>query len=189
MSPPPPAAPGGADGTKRPEVTESSDQPLTILRGASVEFDSRKVGRVVVALCLITLGVLAVVFTVVGVQKNSQINRLREHGVAVTVTVTGCQGLLGGSGTNVAGYACHGTYRLGGQPHSEAIPGTAYYAPGSTLRAVSDPDDPALLSTISMVRSEHASWRVFILPAVLLVALALAIILIVIRRRPARPGQ
>ena len=86
------------------------------------------------------LAVLAVAFTVAGVHHNSQIDRLRTQGVVVSVTVTGCQGQLGGSGSNVAGYSCRGTFTLDGRSHTVTVDaGTlenvAYTAtaPGSTL--------------------------------------------------------
>jgi hypothetical protein len=164
-------------------MTESSEQPISTLRGAGVDFNSRKVARVVIGLCLATMAVLVVVFTVAGAQKNSQINSLRQHGVKVDVAVTKCQGLMGGSGSNAAGYACQGTFTLGGHRYTENIPGNSLYPPGHVIRSVSVPDDPALVSPISMVNVEHASWRVFILPAVLLIVLGLVSAGLVLRRR------
>jgi len=144
------------------------------LRGASVgTLDSRRVGRAVAALCMVGLVVTAVVLAVAGADKNAQITRLRDHGVSVQVTVTGCLGLLGGSGSNPAGYECRGAYRAEGRRYVEDIPGTGLRRPGSTLRAVIDPDDPALLSTPAILATEHASWRVYVVPgALLLVVIA-----------------
>jgi len=48
------------------------------------------------------------------------------------------------------------------------------------------PSDPALVSPISVLRSEHSSLSVFILPLVLLVVLALLIALIVVVRQRRR---
>ena len=96
--------------------SRSSSEPLSTLRGAGVNYDARKVGRVVVGLCLLTLAVLVIVFTIAGVHKNSQINRLRHDGVPVTVTVTHCFALMGGSGSNAAGYSCTGTFTVHGTP-------------------------------------------------------------------------
>ena len=73
-----------------------------------------------------TLAVLVVVFTVAGVHKNSQINRLRHDGVPVTVTVTNCLGLMGGSGSNAAGYSCTGTFTIDGTRYTESLPGTGF---------------------------------------------------------------
>ena len=79
------------------------------LRGAGVQVDARRVGRVALGIVLATLAVLAVVFTIVGVHTNQQDDRLHRDGVPVTFTVAGCLGLLGGSGSNAAGYSCHGS--------------------------------------------------------------------------------
>ena len=124
-----------------------------------------------------------VVLFVVGAHKNTQINLLRQHGVAVEVTVSGCLGLLGGSGSNAAGYTCRGTFTIDGHRYSEAIPGNTLYPPGARIRAVAVPGDPPLLSTVRAVESGHASWRVFILPTLLLVVLALLGGALVLRRR------
>jgi hypothetical protein len=134
--------------------------------------------------------VLTVVFTVVGAHKNQQIDELQQHGIPVTFTVTTCVGLLGGSGSNGAGFACRGTYRLGGHRYEAQLPGYKGYAPGATVRVIAVPSDPTLMSTPELVRSEHTSWTVFILPAVFF-ALFLLILATAggARRRRRRRGQ
>ena len=157
------------------------------LRGASVGTpDGRRVGRAVAALCMAALAVTAVVLTVAGADKNAQITRLRNHGTTVAVTVTGCLGLLGGSGSNPAGYECRGAYRVDGRRYVADIPGTGLRRPGSTLRAVIDPDDPALLSTPAILASEHASWRVYVVPGALFLAVLCLAGLALWRSRRAR---
>ncbi len=150
-----------------------------------MQVDGRRIVQVLVGLVLVTLAVLVVVFTVAGIHNNRQINQLRDQGVAVEVTVTGCQGLLGGSGSNSAGYSCRGSYELDGRRYSEVLPGTSLHVPGSTIRSVAVPGDPALVSPVSIVDSEHASDGVFILPAVLLVILLGALGGLVLLRRGA----
>jgi hypothetical protein len=160
-------------------------------RGGSVDVDARRLGRVLLAIFLAGLAVLTVFLVVVGVHKNAQINRLRQHGVTVIVTVSGCQGLLGGSGSNAAGYSCRGAFTLGGHTFAESLPGTSFHAPGSTIREVTVPGDPALLSTVHAVATERTSGNVFILPAVLLLVLLLLVAFLILRRRrlPSRsPG-
>jgi hypothetical protein len=120
----------------------------------------------VLSLILVALLVLTVVFTVVGSRKNQQIDELQQHGVPVTFIVTTCVGLLGGSGSNGAGYACRGTYQLGGHRYAEPLPGDKAYAPGATVRVIAVPRDPSLISTPDIVRSERTSWKVYVLPAV-----------------------
>jgi hypothetical protein len=158
-------------------------EPIMTLRGAGVDFDVRRVGRIVIGLCVVALAVTTVIFYIAGAQKNNQIARLHQHGVPVTVTVTGCIGLMGGSGSNAAGYSCQGTFTRDGSSHTESIPGVAFYKPGATLRALTVPGDPALLSPISIERSQHTSDRVFILPTVLLILLVLLVGGILLRRR------
>lgn len=163
-----------AETEDEPPAVGTAVEPISKLRGAETQVDVRRAARVGLGLVLVTLAVLVVVFAVVGADKNRQINELRGRGVPVTFTVTQCQGLLGGSGSNDAGYACRGTYRLDGRTYGESLPGTtALFSPGATVRAVAVPGDPSLVSPVGTVASERASWRVFILPAVLLAALVL----------------
>ncbi len=49
--------------------------------------------------------------------------------------------------------------------------------------------DPGLLETFHQVESEHATWRVFILPTVLLVVLTALVAAIAVRRRRDRDRQ
>jgi hypothetical protein len=169
---------GGDDGR--------ASESLTTLRGAGVDVDVGRVVRVLVGLVAVTLAVLVVILFLAGVHRNDQITELHRRGVAVEVTVSGCMGLLGGSGSNAAGYQCRGSYTLDGHTYTEAIPGDTLHPPGTRLRAVAVPGDPALLSTAGAVAAEHASGRVFVLPAVLLAALvALAAAVIARTRRRA----
>jgi hypothetical protein len=160
-----------------------SEGRVGALRGAGVQFDGRRVAHILGGIVLATLAVLVVAFTVVGIHKNQQIDELRHHGVPVTFTVTGCLGLLGGSGSNAAGYSCHGTYVLDGHRHSERLPGSAFHAPGTRVKAVAVPGDPPLVSPVSIVDTEHSSGSVFVLPAVLLAILVLMVGGLWLRRR------
>jgi len=148
-----------------------------------VDVDVRRIGAVAVGACLLALAVVAVVLFAVGAHKNAQITSLRRHGVVVRVTVSGCLGLLGGSGSNAAGYACKGTFTLHGRRYEEAIPGNTLHPPGTRIRAVAVPGNPPLLSTTRAVEIDQASWRVFILPTVLVVVLVLLLVALVVRRR------
>ncbi len=164
---------------------------MASLRGAGVgTIDGRRVARVALGAVGVAAAVLTVILFVAGADKNAQITSLRTRGVPVEVTVTSCMGLLGGSGSNAAGYACQGTYVVGGHRYRQAIPGDVLRRPGSTVRGVTVPDDPELLSTARDVAGEHASWRVFIAPTVLaLVLVAGGAALAVGRlRRRARPA-
>ncbi len=149
--------------------------------------DARRASRVALILCLIALVAASAALFVVGARKNGQISELRKDGVPITVTVTKCIGLLGGSGSNAAGYACRGHYNFGGTRYEEAIPGNVNRAPGSSVSGVITPDNPSLLSTPATVRRERTSWRVFIAPGVLML-IAVATTLALAFRHARRPA-
>jgi hypothetical protein len=151
--------------------------------------DPRRAAQVTVAICLVTLAALVVVFYVIGINKNDQITSLKQHGVAVEDTVSGCLGLLGGSGSNAAGYRCWGTYTIDGRHYSKDIPGNVLRATGSEVAAVADPSDPGLITTVTALENERASASVFILPSVLLIVLVLLTGALALRRRSARGAQ
>ena len=90
----------------------------------------------------------------------------------MTATVSQCRGLMGGSGSNAAGYECTGTFSLDGRSFQATLPDGALHAGGSTVRLIAVPGDPTLLSTPAAVRTERATRRVYLLPAVLLLVLA-----------------
>jgi hypothetical protein len=166
-----------------PGQTPDPDERVAPLRGAGVEINGRQVARVFLGIVLATLAVLAVAFTVIGIHHNRQIDQLRNQSVPVAFTITSCHGLLGGSGSNAAGYSCRGTYKLDGHRYNEFLPGTALRAPGSVVRAIAVPSDPTLVSLDSVVDTEHASASVFVLPAVLLVALVAILVVLALRWR------
>lgn len=156
---------------------------VSALRGAGVgEVDVRRLVRLAVVVCLVALAVVVVLLCVAGARRNAQITNLHRHGVPVEITVSGCLGLLGGSGSNAAGYTCRGTFTVDGRRYNEAIPGNTLYAPGTTVRVVTVPGDPGLISTARSLATEHPSGKVFILPAVLL-AVLLAGLLLALRFR------
>jgi hypothetical protein len=177
--------PSGAPGRTRSDGGEP-DRPVTTLRGAGVDVDPRRAGQLVLAVVLVALAVVAVVLLVAGVQKNNQADALEHHGVAVEVRVSGCSGLLGGSGSNAAGYRCQGSYTFAGRHYERDIPGNALLAPGTIIRGVVTPGDPGLISTPAMVAAQRSSWRVYLAPTILFAALAIALVTVVLLRRRAR---
>ncbi|HEV3281302.1 MAG TPA: hypothetical protein VG032_06825 [Acidimicrobiales bacterium] len=191
-TPPGDGTPGAVPTTTAPDGGDAaatgggSDGPVMTLRGAGVDVDVRRVAWVVVGACLLALAVTSVVLFVAGARRNAQIDQFHRHGVVVDATVSGCIGLMGGSGSNLAGYDCRATFTLDGHRYNEDLVGTTTPSIGAKVRAVTVPGDPALLATVATVSGEQASWRVFILPTALVLALGLAIVaaLLVRRRRP-----
>ena len=180
-----PEGPSDAPAGARAGATDR-DRPVTTLRGAGVDVDPRRAGQVVLVAALVALAVVAVVLLVAGIKKNAQADALAHHGVAVEVTVSGCSGLLGGSGSNAAGYRCQGTYAFDGRHYERDIPGDSLLRVGAVIRGVTSPDDPGLLSTPAMVEVQRSSWRVYLVPAVLFAVLAVAMVTLVLLRRRRR---
>jgi hypothetical protein len=136
-----------------------------------------------VGVTLVVLAVVTVVLFVAGADKNAQQTSLSRDGVPVSVTVTHCLAEMGGSGSNLTGYACTGTYIVDGTKYTESIPGNAFHDPDSSVKGVTVPGNPSLLSTADIVRAQPPSWKVFIVPTVLLVVLVALVVWIVARRR------
>ena len=167
-----------------PRPVDADDEQIASLRGAAARpVDPRRLRNVAAGICATVLLALAVTFFVTGAQHNATVSDLERHGVRVVVTVTACTGQLGGSGSNAAGYSCQGAFTLGGRRYVETIPGNAKHNQGSTLRAVAVPGDPKLVSPVTTVRSEHATWHVFILPGVLYAVALASVALMVVRSR------
>jgi hypothetical protein len=183
-----PPRPNDREGEPGTEGAGPSGDRVGQLRGAAVQVDARRLAQVALAIVLIALAALAIGFTIVGVHKNQQIDQLHTQGVPVTITVTGCLGLLGGSGSNAAGYSCHGTYSLRGHTYNESLPGSAFHRPGTTIDAVAVPGDPALVSPVAIADAQHSSAGVFILPAVLGGVLVLLLVALIVRARRLHAG-
>jgi hypothetical protein len=165
------------------ETSDAFEEPVSTLRGAGVDVDVRRVGGLLGRLCLAGVAVSAVIFFWSGAEKNSQITRLQHQGIPVEATVTGCLGLLGGSGSNPVGYQCRGNITLDGRNHDEVIPGDSLYRPGTTLQLITVEGDPALLATPGSLANEHASMSVFIVPTILLLITGAGALLLLQKRR------
>lgn len=159
-------------------MASSEQQPanegrIGTLRGAQVaDVDPSRLRRVVVAICVVALVVTAVVLFAAGARRNAQVAALHDNGVRVAVTVSRCQGQLGGSGFNFVGYACRGTYARAGHRYGVAIPGSAFRAAGTMVTLVAVPADPRLVATVRAAERSQPSAGVFVVPAALLAAAA-----------------
>ena len=170
-------------------VPSSSDPPVSTLRGARVDVDPRRAGRLLVVLALVSVAVAAAILLVAGVRNNDRITRFQQDGLPVQVTVAGCRGLLGGSGSNPVGYSCSGTFTVAGKRYSAGLPGDALLAPGTHVRLLTIADDPGPLATPAVVAREHPSARAYILPAVLFGLVAVYAGALVLRRRSGQPAS
>jgi hypothetical protein len=135
------------------------------------------------------LSVAVAVSFVSAANDNARIDRMKSHGIPVTITVVDCAGNLGGSGSNGAGYTCSGDYTVGGVAFHEVIGSmNTFAATGTAVRAVADPAQPSEVVLASAVKESAASWKHFILPSLLALALvALTFVSLRAVRRPVSP--
>jgi hypothetical protein len=147
-------------------------------------------GRVLRILALI--GFLALVGAEIGVlvtvtDDRSLANKIHNHGVPVTATVTGCTGISSGVGMGIEYWQCRASYSLDGQTYVAAIRGSrSLLQAGDQMAAVAVPGDPGLLSTPRSAAREQSFWNAYLTPVILggvIVVLGLASLLWVRRRR------
>lgn len=143
------------------------------IRGAGgVRVDGRRVGGYILGFGVLILAVLTVVFTGIAVHHNSRATSLKQKGVPVQVTVTGCVGLASGTGITGTGFTCRGSYTLAGRHYNEQIGGTAsLFTVGQQISGVTVRDEPTVLYTAGSAQTMHSTWTVYVTPAVLLVVL------------------
>jgi hypothetical protein len=173
-----------------PTGSTPGDAPY-IRAGGGIEIELSRLVRVAIGLCVLLLVGIVVDLTISAANYNSRQTKLRQQGVPVELTVTGCLGNGSGSGQTVQGYICRGTYTVGGHRYNEVIGGTTVVHPvGQRLQGVAVPSHPSLVSTADGVAAKRSSWTPYITPAILgvvAVALALAFFLWPTWRRP--PGS
>ncbi|HZU71218.1 MAG TPA: DUF3592 domain-containing protein [Acidimicrobiales bacterium] len=136
-----------------------------------MEVDAAHIRRAALGLVMAGLAMTTGLLFWAGVRHNDAATRLRQDGVAVEATVTGCRGLMGGSGSNLVGYTCTGSFSLAGRSYRAGLPGSAPHGVGDRVRVITTPEDPTLLVSAGDVASEHSSWSVFVVPSLLLAAL------------------
>ncbi len=139
------------------------------LRGVRVvEGDAARPVRVLVGLALVGLAVLTIILTISAATQNSRMDRLRQHGVPVTATVTGCLGVGSGVGMGIEYWQCRGSYTLDGQEYNAVIGGSRAHVPdGQAVTAIAVPGDPASLTAASVVAHSHDSRTPYVTPVIL----------------------
>jgi uncharacterized protein (TIGR03382 family) len=141
------------------------------------------------ALALTLFAAIIVVTFLSANNDNARIERLKSHGVSVMVTVTSCVGNIGGSGSNAAGYTCHGSYRVDGVRYEEIIGSkTTQSSAGTQVRAVADPNRPSTVELATAVARSKSSSSVYVVPGALVVVF-LVLTLALLRRRRSRRSQ
>ena len=168
------------------------DDHVITLRGPTTVRLGRKLWLSLGAIGLLAFAVAIVVSVLSASNDNARIGRMKAHGVPVAVTVIECIGNIGGSGSNSAGYTCHGRYTVGSTSYRELIGSKiAFSAPGTVVRGVADPSRNSTVVLASALRTSVASPRAYLpsgLLTIVLIILTLALLRVARRReRPRRP--
>ena len=148
-------------------------------------------GRRLVATGVLCLALLVLIVALIHptVRRQGQYAALRAHGVTTTARIAYCSNSVGSNQTFGGQNTCHATFALGGTPVSEDLLGVhAQLQAGARLTVLVDPRNPQDAYPVGDVRSGYRSgWLTndtFIAAlAALLLALAIASQVIVVRRR------
>jgi len=170
--------------------TRGGSDEVPVLRGAAPAAVRRGLWIYAGALCLAVFAAILVVSFLSISNDNARVSRMKAHGIPVSVTVTGCLGNIGGSGSTSAGYTCRGDYTIHGATYHELIGSmTTFAAAGTTVPGVVDPSHHGTVVLSSFVRSASASpWR-FVTPSILtIVLIALSLGLWNVAHRAQRSG-
>lgn len=161
---------------------------VAYLRGGGVTTDGPRARRLLLGFCCVALATLLAVLSVSAVREGRRADRLHDHGVPVSLTVTGCLGLASGTGATEYAYDCRGSFVLDGRRYDELLHGSSVQRPtGSVVAAVADPADPANVATATSVAGQHARAARWVPAGITLALLVIAGALLVWPRRPGEP--
>ncbi len=142
--------------------------PTTSRRGAVARGGHRRVRRAVLSTGVALAAALIATSLVSAGRDVARIDRLKSHGIMVTVTVSDCRGNLGGSGSNVVDYTCHGTYRVHATAYHEVIGSLTSLRPaGATVRGVVDPSQHGYVVLASALGHSASPVRTLLIPGLL----------------------
>lgn len=164
----------------------SSSDRVASLRGAQAISLGRRFWLRAATVGLVIFAVAIALSFASTINDHSRLDRMKSHGVPVSVTISNCVGNMGGSGSNVAGYVCRGTYSVNGVKYDEIISSmTTFASPGSRVRAIADPSQHGYVALASAVRGASSSSAAFVVLIILTVLfILLATFLVRVRRHP-----
>ncbi|HUJ65682.1 MAG TPA: hypothetical protein VLX59_09110 [Acidimicrobiales bacterium] len=150
--------------------------------GGGVQISAGRLVRFLAGAAALVLIALAIETAVSAANQNSRAAKLRNNGIPVEVTITGCTGISSGIAQAVQYYQCRGTYTLDGQRYNEVIGAIrASLPPGQTVPAIAVRTDPALVTTATTVKD--GSY----IPTIVLGALGVMLLLGLLRWRRRSP--
>ena len=148
---------GSASG-RQGGVEGPPDSPTYIRAGGGVAVNTRTLAGVLVWLLVAALVGLAAYFAASAAHQDSRLALLREKGVPVVATVTGCTAVSSGVGMGIEYWNCRAGYTLGGRHIAAPLGGNRNRLDaGTTLPAVAVPGHPDLLWAAADVRRVHSS--------------------------------
>jgi hypothetical protein len=157
----------------------AAEERVASLRGAEAVSLGRRFWLIAAAAGLVIFAVAIAISFAATINEHDRIDRMKTHGIPVTVTITGCEGNLGGSGSNVASYTCRGTYAINGAKFDELIASmTTFTAKGTKIRALADPSQHSSVALASAIKSTHSSPTAFIVLALLTLLLLVLVALV-----------
>ncbi|BEP11833.1 hypothetical protein acdb102_01440 [Acidothermaceae bacterium B102] len=165
-----------------------STHDVAYLRGGGVTTDGPRARRLALGFCCVALAALVAVLSVSAVREGRRADRLRDHGVPVRLTVTGCLGLASGTGATEYAYDCRGSFVLDGRRYDELLHGsTVQRRTGSVVAAVADPAHPSNVATAASVAGRHASASRWVPTGITVALLVIAGAVLGWPRRPSEP--
>jgi len=171
-------------------IVDSSTPPA--LRGPDARHISDRFWLVSATVLLVVFAIIVVVTFISAFNDNARVDRMKNHGIPVTVTVTSCVGNIGGSGSNASGYTCRGSYRVNGVRYVEVIGSKSTQSnPGTEVQGVVDPSRRSTVELTSAVRASSSSPSVYFVPVLLAVFFVIGSVALRRRHRssPSRATQ
>lgn len=158
---------GSASG--RRAGAEGSPESSTYIRaGGGVPVNTRTLAGVLVWLFVAGSLGLALYFAVSAAGQDSRLTLLREKGVAVQATVTGCTAVSSGVGMGIEYWNCRASYAVGGHDFTAPLGGNRKLLDaGTVLPAVAVPGHPDLLWTAAGLQRGHSSAAGYTIAGVL----------------------
>ena len=149
--------------------TGTSPDGATFIRaGGGVGLNPRKLASVLVWICVAGLLGIAAYLGVSANRHDSRLSELRSHGVAVTVTVTGCTGISSGVGMGIEYWQCRGSFGLAGSGYTEVINGSRKLLDrGQQIPALVVAGHPDSVTTAQAVRNGRTSGSEYVIAGAL----------------------
>jgi cobalamin biosynthesis Mg chelatase CobN len=166
------------------QETPPSHERIASLRGAQAASVGRRFWLRAATVGLVIFAVAIALSFASTLNDHARLDRMKSNGVPVSVTISNCVGNMGGSGSNVAGYVCRGTYTLGGAKYNEIISSmTTFASPGSHVRAIADPSQHGYVALASAIKNATSSAAAFVVLIILAVVFVVLVALLLRMRR------